>query len=297
MARRRGQQLGYVHRQGNAWYLAYREDALDADGKIVRVRRHQKIANAKEATKREAQRIARQILGVVDERAQRPMSLVTVQDFIETRFKTDVIWALKHAGQKHYAYVLDKHVLPALGNVRLRDVTSDHVQALVRTKFQTGYSVQTKRLGRTGGARVNDKIEITYTRDFGADRPNPRVRPDGKTADSVPRIARLMALAIRFDWLLRNGTIRDYAELARLGRATRARMTQIMKLLDLAPDIQEQILFLPPLKGLNERNLRSIVSETDWHEQRRIFQEIMNRLDNAEHAGLIAPRIGPAGSK
>ena len=74
-------------------------------------------------------------------------------------------------------------------------------------------------------------------------------------------------------------------------------MTQIMKLLDLAPDIQEQILFLPPLKGLNERNLRSIVSETDWHEQRRIFQEIMNRLDNAEHAGLIAPRIGPAGSK
>ena len=99
MARRRGQQLGYVHRQGNAWYLAYREDALDADGKIIRVRRHQKIASAKEATKREAQRIARQILGVVDERAQRPMSLVTVQDYIDTRFKTDVIWALKHAGQ------------------------------------------------------------------------------------------------------------------------------------------------------------------------------------------------------
>src|ERR1022692_506061 len=77
MARRRGQQRGYVHRQGNAWYLAYREDALDAAGKIVRVRRHQRIANAKEATKREAQRIARQILGSVDERAQRPMSLVT----------------------------------------------------------------------------------------------------------------------------------------------------------------------------------------------------------------------------
>jgi integrase len=143
MARRRGQQLGYVHRQGNAWYLAYREDALDANGKVVRVRRHQKIADAKEKTKREAQRIARQILGVVDERAQRPMSLVTVHDFIETRFKTDVIWALKHAGQKHYAYVLDKHVLPAMGDVRLRDVTNDHVQALVRTKFQAGYSVQT----------------------------------------------------------------------------------------------------------------------------------------------------------
>jgi hypothetical protein len=51
---------------------------------------------------------------------------------------------------------------------------------------------------------------------------------------------------------LRDETIRDYAELARLGRVTRARMTQIMKLLDLAPDIQEQILFLP-LTGIVER--------------------------------------------
>ena len=46
-------------------------------------------------------------------------------------------------------------------------------------------------------------------------------------------------------------------------------MTQIMKLLHLAPDIQEQILFLPHIEGLNERNLRSIVSRIDWDEQRR----------------------------
>ena len=143
MARRRAQQKGCVHKQGNAWYLAFREDALDAVGKIVRVRRNQKIADAKEVSKREAQRIAREILNQVDEQAQRPMSLVTVRDFIETRFKTDVIWALKHAGQKHYKYILDRHVLPAMGDVRLRDLTTDHVQALVRKKYEDGYSVQT----------------------------------------------------------------------------------------------------------------------------------------------------------
>jgi hypothetical protein len=48
-----------------------------------------------------------------------------------------------------------------------------------------------------------------------------------------------MALAIRFDGLLREETVRDYPELARLDHVTRARMTQIMKLLDLAPDLQE----------------------------------------------------------
>ena len=86
-----------------------------------------------------------------------------------------------------------------------------------------------------------------------------------------------MALAIRFEGLLREGTIRDCAELARLGGVTRARMTQIMKLRYLAPDIQEQVLFLPPAKGLNERNLRTVVSRIDWHEQRRLFQKIADR--------------------
>jgi hypothetical protein len=94
---------------------------------------------------------------------------------------------------------------------------------------------------------------------------------------SIPRIARLMALAIRFDGLLREGTIQDYAELARLGRVTRARMTQIMKLLDLAPDIQERILFLPGSTKLKERNLRGMVACTDWNRQRPLFRKMMNR--------------------
>ena len=103
--------------------------------------------------------------------------------------------------------------------------------------------------------------EVTYTLDFGAVRQSRRENqtfsdrgtPDHEGADRcIPRIARLLALAIRLEGLLRDETIRDYAELARLGRVTRARMTQIMKLLDLAPDIQEQILFLP-LTGIVER--------------------------------------------
>jgi hypothetical protein len=61
---------------------------------------------------------------------------------------------------------------------------------------------------------------------------------------SFPRVARLMALAIRCEGLVREGTVRDYAELARLGQVTRARMTQIMNLLWLAPDLQERLLFL-----------------------------------------------------
>ena len=91
----------------------------------------------------------------------------------------------------------------------------------------------------------------------------------------IPRIARLMALAIRLEELVRDETVQNYAELAQLGRVTRARMTQIMKLLQLAPDLQEQLLFLPKIRGLNERNLRGIVHELDWSVQRPIFEKII----------------------
>jgi hypothetical protein len=134
---------------------------------------------------------------------------------------------------------------------------------------------------------VSDNQKVTYALDIGAGRQRrsgkrilspSRPQPDDQPSQGIPRIARLMALAIRFEGLLRNETIRDYAELAHLGRVTRARITQIMKLLDLAPDIQEQILFLPRIPGLNERNLRPILSRTDWQEQRRRFQKLWTFL-------------------
>jgi hypothetical protein len=115
--------------------------------------------------------------------------------------------------------------------------------------------------------------EITYAFDF-----RPVKSSDDQPSmvgDPIPRIARLMALAMRFEGLLRKKKIRDYAELARRGHVTRARVTQIMKLLDLAPDIQEQLLFLPPIQGLNERNLRPIVHRIDWDEQRTMFHKMI----------------------
>jgi hypothetical protein len=94
----------------------------------------------------------------------------------------------------------------------------------------------------------------------------------------VPRIARLMALAIRFERLLADGEVRDYADLARLGHVTRARVTQIMNLLNLAPDIQEHLLFLPPIEVgrdvIKEWQLRPIAAEPCWQVQRQLWRRL-----------------------
>ena len=87
----------------------------------------------------------------------------------------------------------------------------------------------------------------------------------------VPRISRLMALAIKFDRLVRDGVVADYAELARLGQVSRARITQIMNLMQLAPDIQEQLLFLPRVEQgetIHLRQLQAIAAMIEWRDQR-----------------------------
>jgi len=56
-------------------------------------------------------------------------------------------------------------------------------------------------------------------------------------AGREPRVSRLMALALHLDEMLRAGTFASYAEVARLGHVTRARVCQIMNLVNLAPDI------------------------------------------------------------
>ncbi len=66
-------------------------------------------------------------------------------------------------------------------------------------------------------------------------------------AGRIPRAARLMALAIRLKDLVAGGQVTDYATLANVGHVSRARITQIVNLTLLAPDIQEGILFLPQI--------------------------------------------------
>ena len=101
--------------------------------------------------------------------------------------------------------------------------------------------------------------------------PEPQGRP--------PRIARLLALAHKLDALVRSGAIADYAELARLGHISPARLTQIMVLLHLSPAIQEHILYLSAgdARFVTELALRKIAREPRWDRQHKLFDELLKK--------------------
>jgi hypothetical protein len=109
--------------------------------------------------------------------------------------------------------------------------------------------------------------------------------PASPKAGRVPRVARLMALAIRFERLVRSGDVADYASLAELGHVSRARVTQIMNLLCLAPDIQEAILFLPrTVRGRDPiilAQLQPIAGQLDWWKQRAMLSNTVHQLARA----------------
>jgi hypothetical protein len=93
-----------------------------------------------------------------------------------------------------------------------------------------------------------------------------------------------MALAIRCEKLICDGVAADQSELARFGQITTARMTQIMSLLNLAPDLQEQILFLPRTErgrdAVKETDLRLLTATVDWRKQRRMWAALQRRLES-----------------
>ena len=129
------------------------------------------------------------------------------------------------------------------------------------------------------GAR---RLSRTRARIVTRNGPSGTREQDDGASKPVPRIARLMALAVKFEQMIRGGIVSDYAVLAELGRVSRSRVTQIMNLLNLAPDIQEQILFLgsetAEQYGICEASLRQLSAALLWSKQRMQWQALKSRL-------------------
>lgn len=123
----------------------------------------------------------------------------------------------------------------------------------------------------------------TRTVDF-AVKGRRRKRASEPSAGRVPRVSKLMALAIRYDKMLNDGVVGSQTELAELLHVSQPRMTQIMNLLHLSPEIQEEILFLPPvMEGrdpVSERELRPVSVSVIWSVHRVRWE--MARVDQLD---------------
>jgi site-specific DNA recombinase len=196
-------------------------------------------------------------------------------------------------GQRHLYYVCraGKKRQPVCPQ---QPVRADDLEQSLRERLErrgTASNLELKQLVRavsyhSGARRVSAELEDALRLEFGLPVPIRRgVRRTGEEAPSggrTPRISRLMALAIRFETLLSQGAVRNYRELAEAGHVSRARLSQILQLNHLAPEIQEQLLFLPPTRQgsdrLLERHVRSLARVLDWRKQKQLFRALQDQL-------------------
>ena len=143
-------------------------------------------------------------------------------------------------------------------------------EAPVRVEFQVQFSG-----GPKGSRRVQDETTTRPGEKESSATPvrSPAPAPTQETSpDRLPKITRLLVLGHHFENLVREGVVKDYAEIARLTGLSRARVTQIANLTLLAPDIQEVVLSPPAVltdgERLTEHDLRPMAAEVHWQKQR-----------------------------
>lgn len=99
----------------------------------------------------------------------------------------------------------------------------------------------------------------------------PEPAPPREPVRRPARVAQMLAFAHGLNAAIERGDFRDQADAARHYQLTRARITQLMNLTHLAPDIQEQVLFLEAVDGrepMSERDLRAVIGAGSWVAQR-----------------------------
>jgi hypothetical protein len=116
--------------------------------------------------------------------------------------------------------------------------------------------------------------------EFTTPRPRRAPKPPGerKGRGRLPHVTLQLARAHRLQKLFDEGKVKSHGELARVAGVTPARVTQLLDLLFLAPDIQEEILFFPRTTTardrITERDARLVASAAAWPEQRKLWADV-----------------------
>ncbi len=171
-------------------------------------------------------------------------------------------------------------------------------EAPVRVEFQVRFSG-----GPRGRRRTQDETAtIASARKIAPSAPAKSHAPaptKEASLGSIPKITKLLVLGHHFENLVRDGAVKDYAEIARLTGLSRARVTQIAGLTLLTPEIQEAILEAEVSPGewddLTERDLRPLATDPDWPDQAKVWAILTRRPSRCSRASTPVSSSRPAG--
>lgn len=147
MARKKHYQHGSLFQRGKrnkVWVARWWEDVVDSKGQPVRVRRSEILGTAAEfPNRRMAERALVRRLERLNSEHHTLQSQRKFASFVQDDWSPVVLPTLKYATQKSYRYFLGVHLVPALGELALVDISREIIQALLNQKLASGLAWET----------------------------------------------------------------------------------------------------------------------------------------------------------
>lgn len=177
MAQSRHFQQGSLFKRGKrqkVWVARWWETVVGQDGKTERLRRSEVLGPVADMpTRREAQQVLSDRLRSINSGDYQPQLTWTLKSFIQDRWWPEVQPTIKHSTKQHYDYVVNCHLIPALGDMQLRLITRDSVQGFLSGKLKTGLSWRTVKHVRTTLGTI---LKAAEDDDLIASNPVPKTR-------------------------------------------------------------------------------------------------------------------------
>ncbi len=105
-------------------------------------------------------------------------------------------------------------------------------------------------------------------------------RPKRKEAEirKEPRLRHTLILAYHIQDIISGNKAKDFTQIAKWLNMTKARLSQIMNFVNLAPCIQEEILLSKnnKIQELTEYKIHAITIESDWEKQKKLWKELIS---------------------
>ena len=147
MARKKRFQYGSLFQRGKrnkVWVARWWESRIDSEGKECRVRCSETLGPITELTsRRRAEQLLIQRMQRINSDYSSLQSTRKFVDFVRLDWESVMLPTMKYATQKSYRYFVRVHLIPALGDLSLRDVSRERIQALLNAKLAQGLAWET----------------------------------------------------------------------------------------------------------------------------------------------------------
>src|SRR5713226_4267201 len=121
------------------------QDSAEPDGSVRRIQRAETLGPVSKITRQQARAFLQNKAATINLSQRRPRAFISLEEFVRVEWRPNAVLALKKSTVKYYGFQLDRHIIPALGNCSLHDISRSQIESVLSDLRQKGHASGTLR--------------------------------------------------------------------------------------------------------------------------------------------------------